>query len=121
MTRLPGKSAVITGGGTGIGQAIALAFAREGAQVAVAGRRKEKLDESLHLLQQAGCSALALECDVTKAEDTLRTVKAAEAAFGKVNVLVNNAGSLSVSRVENITEADWDRVMAVALPSWNPT
>ncbi len=112
MTRLPGKSAVITGGATGIGQAIALAFAREGAQVAVAGRRKEKLDETLHLLQQAGCSALALECDVTKAEDTLRTVKAAEAAFGKVNVLVNNAGSLSVSRVENITEADWDRVMA---------
>jgi len=112
VTRLPGKSAVITGGATGIGQAIALAFAREGAQVAVAGRRKEKLDETLHLLQQAGCSALALECDVTKAEDTLRTVKAAEAAFGKVNVLVNNAGSLSVSRVENITEADWDRVMA---------
>jgi len=112
VTRLAGKNAVITGGGTGIGQAIALAFAREGAQVAVAGRRKEKLDETLHLLQQAGRSALALECDVTKAEDTLRTVKAAEAAFGKVNVLVNNAGSLSVSRVENITEADWDRVMA---------
>jgi len=112
VTRLPGKSAVITGGGTGIGQAIALAFAREGAQVAVAGRRKEKLDATLRLLQEAGCSALALECDVTKAEDTLRTVKAAEDAFGKVNVLVNNAGSLSVSRVENITEADWDRVMA---------
>ena len=112
MTRLPGKSAVITGGATGIGQAIALAFAREGAQVAVAGRRKEKLEATLRLLQEAGCSALALECDVTKAEDTLRTVKAAEAAFGKVNVLVNNAGSLSVSRVENITEADWDRVMA---------
>src|SRR5712664_883835 len=112
VTRLAGKSAVITGGGTGIGQAIALAFAREGAQVAVAGRRKEKLDATLRLLQEAGCSALALECDVTKAEDTLRTVKAAEDAFGKVNVLVNNAGSLSVSRVENITEADWDRVMA---------
>ena len=112
MTRLTGKSAVITGGGTGIGQAIALAFAREGAQVAVAGRRKEKLDETLHLLQQAGCSALALECDVTKAADTQRVVKSAEGAFGKVNVLVNNAGALSVSTVENITEEDWDRVMA---------
>jgi len=112
VTRLAGKSAVITGGGTGIGQAIALAFAREGAQVVVAGRRKEKLDETLHLLQQAGCSALALECDVTKAAETQRVVKSAEDAFGKVNVLVNNAGALSVSSVENITEEDWDRVMA---------
>jgi len=112
VTRLAGKSALISGGGTGIGRAIALAFAREGAQVAVAGRRKEKLDETLHLLQQAGCSALALECDVTKAADTKRVVKSAEDAFGKVNVLVNNAGALSVSTVENITEEDWDRVMA---------
>jgi NAD(P)-dependent dehydrogenase (short-subunit alcohol dehydrogenase family) len=112
VTRLAGKSAVITGGGTGIGQAIALCFAREGAQVAVAGRRKEKLDETLRLLQQAGCSALALECDVTSAADTQRLVKAAEDSFGKVNVLVNNAGALSVSTVETIAEDDWDRVMA---------
>ena len=111
MTRLAGKSALITGGGTGIGQAIALAFAREGARVAVAGRRKEKLNETLHLLQQVGCSALALECDVTKPADTLRAVKAAEDAFGNVNVLVNNAGTLSVSTIENIAEEDWDRVM----------
>ena len=75
VTRLAGKSAVITGGGTGIGQAIALAFAREGAQVAVAGRRKEKLDGTLRFLQQVGGSALALECDVTKARDTERVIK----------------------------------------------
>lgn len=112
MTRLAGKSAVITGGGTGIGQAIALAFACEGAQVAIAGRRKEKLEETVRLLQQAGCSALALECDVTKAADTKRFVKSAEDAFGKVNVLVNNAGALSVSTVETIAEDDWDQVMA---------
>jgi len=113
VTRLAGKCAVITGGGTGIGQAIALAFAREGAQVAVAGRRKNKLDETLRLLQQAGCSALALECDVTKAADTERVVKSAEDVFGKVNVLVNNAGALSVSTIESIAEEDWDRVMAI--------
>src|ERR1700746_1555622 len=112
VTRLGGKSAVITGGGTGIGQAIALAFAREGAQVAVAGRRKEKLEETVRLLQQAGCSALALECDVTKAADTERLVKSAEDVFGKMNVLVNNAGALSVSTVETIAEDDWDQVMA---------
>jgi NAD(P)-dependent dehydrogenase (short-subunit alcohol dehydrogenase family) len=112
VTRLAGKCVLITGGGTGIGQATALAFAREGAQVAVAGRRKNKLDETLRLLQQAGCSALALECDVTIAANTERAVKTAEDAFGKVNVLVNNAGALSVSTVETIVEGDWDRVMA---------
>jgi NAD(P)-dependent dehydrogenase (short-subunit alcohol dehydrogenase family) len=112
VTRLAGKSAVITGGGTGIGQAIALAFAREGAQVAIAGRRKEKLEETVRLLQQAGCSALAVECDVTQAADTERLIKSAEGAFGKMNVLVNNAGALSVSTVETIAEDDWDQLMA---------
>ena len=112
MTRLAGKSALITGGGTGIGQAMALAFAREGAQVAVAGRRKSKLEETLRLIQDTGCSALALECDVTKAADTIRAVKSAEDAFGKLNILVNNAGALSVSTVETIAEDDWDHVMA---------
>jgi NAD(P)-dependent dehydrogenase (short-subunit alcohol dehydrogenase family) len=111
VTRLTGKSALITGGGTGIGQAMALAFAREGAQVAVAGRRKNKLEETLRLLQDTGCSALALECDVTKAADTIRAAKSAEEVFGKLNVLVNNAGALSVSTVETISEDDWDDVM----------
>jgi len=112
VTRLAGKSALITGGGTGIGQAMALAFAREGAQVAVAGRRKSKLEETLRLIGDTGCSALALECDVTKAADTIRAVKSAEDAFGKLNILVNNAGALSVSTVETISEDDWDDVMA---------
>jgi NAD(P)-dependent dehydrogenase (short-subunit alcohol dehydrogenase family) len=112
VTRLAGKSALVTGGGTGIGQAIALAFAREGAQVAVAGRRKNKLEETLRLLQHYDCSALALECDVTKAADTIRAVRSTEDAFGRLNVLVNNAGALSVSTVETIAEDDWDHVMA---------
>lgn len=112
MTRLAGKVAVITGGGTGIGRAIALIFGSEGAKVMVAGRRREKLEETLALLKQVGGEGLAVECDVTKAEDTERLVKSAEDCFGKVNVLVNNAGTLSVSTVETISEADWDRVMA---------
>lgn len=115
MTRLAGKTAVITGGGTGIGQAIALAFAKEGARVAVAGRRMEKLQETLYLLKQSGTDALAMECDVTKSADTERLVKAAEDRFGNVNVLVNNAGALSVSTVETISEADWDRIMGANL------
>lgn len=112
MTRLAGKVAIITGGGTGIGQAIAMAMVREGARVAVAGRRKEKLQETVSFLKQVGSEALAVECDVTRAADTERLVKAAEDCFGKVNVLVNNAGALSVSTVETISEEEWDRVMA---------
>ncbi len=115
MTRLAGKTAVITGGGTGIGQAIALTFAKEGARVTVTGRRMEKLQETLSLLKLSGSDAMAVECDVTKAAETDRLVKAVEDRFGNVNVLVNNAGALSVSNVETISEADWDRVMATNL------
>jgi len=107
-----GKMAVITGGGTGIGQAIALAFAREGAKVAVVGRRLEKLRETVQLLRQEGSDGVLLQCDVTLARDTERVIEAAEDEFGKVNVLVNNAGTLSVSTIESITEQEWDHVMA---------
>ena len=69
MTRLAGKVALITGGGTGIGRAIALAFAREGAKVAVAGRRKEKLDETLRELEKQGGKGLAIVCDVSSERD----------------------------------------------------
>ena len=114
MTRLAGKVAVITGGGTGIGQAIALAFAREGANVAVLGRRLPKLKQTVCLLRELGgeVEAVALHCDVTKATDTERAIEAAEDHFGKVNVLVNNAGSLSVSTIESITDHEWDELMA---------
>ena len=113
MTRLSGKVALITGGGTGIGKAIALAFAREGASVAVAGRRLEKLEEVTKEIAKAGGQALALECDVTLAQDAEVAVAATSNKFGKLNVLINNAGTLSVSTVANITEEDWDRVMTV--------
>jgi NAD(P)-dependent dehydrogenase (short-subunit alcohol dehydrogenase family) len=113
VTRLSGKVALITGGGTGIGRAIALAFAREGASVAVAGRRLEKLKEVAGEIEKQGGKAIALECDVTRAKDAERAVLETAKKFGKLNVLVNNAGTLSVSTVDNIKEEDWDRVMTV--------
>ena len=115
VTRLSGKVALITGGGTGIGRAIALAFAREGASVAVAARRLEKLKEVTAAIEKDGGQAIALECDVTRAKDAERAVHETAKRFGKLDVLVNNAGTLSVSTVENITEEDWDRVMTVNL------
>src|SRR5437762_9714219 len=113
VTRLSGKVALITGGGTGIGRATALAFAREGASVTVAGRRLEKLREVISEVQKQGGAGLAMECDVSRAKDVERAVKGTVERFGRLNVLVNNAGTLHVSTVEGISEEEWDRVMAV--------
>jgi NAD(P)-dependent dehydrogenase (short-subunit alcohol dehydrogenase family) len=113
VTRLSAKVALITGGGTGIGRAIALAFAREGAGVAVAGRRLEKLKEVAREIEKQGGAAIALECDVTRARDAERAVRETAEKLGKLNVLVNNAGTLSVSTVDSISEEEWDRVMTV--------
>jgi len=115
VTRLAGKAAIVTGAGTGIGRAIALALAREGAKVAVAGRRREKLQEVAQAIRRAGREALVTVCDVSSEADTQRAVKDAEEAFGHVNVLVNNAGALSVSTVESISVEEWDRLMATNL------
>src|SRR5499425_3737004 len=104
VTRLAGKVALITGGGTGIGRAIALAFAREGASVALAGRRLAKLKEVAGEIENQGGSAIALECDVTRAKDAERAVEETAKKLGKVNVLVNNAGILSVATVEGVNE-----------------
>src|SRR6267378_395143 len=113
VTRLAGKVAIITGGGTGTGRAIARAFAREGASVAVAGRRLEKLREVISEVQKQSGAGLAMECDVSRARDVERAVKGTVERFGRLNVLVNNAGTLRVSTVEGISEEEWDRVMAV--------
>ena len=115
MTRVAGKAAIVTGAGTGIGRAIALALAREGARVAVAGRRREKLEEVAQAIRQVGGEALVTVCDVSSEADSYRAVKDAEEAFGHVNVLVNNAGALSVSTVESISVEEWDRLMATNL------
>jgi NAD(P)-dependent dehydrogenase (short-subunit alcohol dehydrogenase family) len=115
VTRVAGKAAIVTGAGTGIGRAIALALAREGAKVAVAGRRREKLEEVVRSIQRAGGEAVVTVCDVSSESDSHRAVKDTEQAFGCVNVLVNNAGALSVSTVESISVEDWDRLMATNL------
>ncbi len=111
MTRLAGKAAIVTGGGTGIGRAIVLALTREGAKVAVAGRRKDKLEEVVSDARKQGGEAVSVVCDVTKSADAKQAIQQAESAFGCLNVLVNNAGALSVSTIETVSEEDWDRVI----------
>ncbi len=113
MTRLAGQVALITGGGTGIGKAIALAFVREGAKVAVAARRKDKLLEVVAAIADKGGEAMAVECDVTRGADAERAVRETVERFGALNILVNNAGTLSNATIEQISEEDWDRVLRV--------
>ena len=111
MTRLKGKAAIVTGAGSGIGRAIALVFGREGAKVAVLGRRRELLQAVVDELNRSGAEGVALPCDVTHADEARGAVEQAETKFGRLNVLVNNAGILSVSTVESISEEEWDRVI----------
>ena len=115
MTRLSGKVALITGGGTGIGRACALQFSREGARVAVAGRRREPLAAVVAEIQAAGGQALSASCDVAKSEQVERTIREVVAQFGALHVLVNNAGILHVGSIEETSEAEWDRLMDVDL------
>jgi NAD(P)-dependent dehydrogenase (short-subunit alcohol dehydrogenase family) len=111
VTRLAGKVALITGGGTGIGRATALAFAREGAKVAIAGRRVEKLQEVASEIKSEGGEVIAVACDVSRAVDAQNAVREVVEKFGKLDLLVNNAGVLSVSTIEEISEDEWDRLM----------
>lgn len=115
MQQLSGKMAFITGGGTGIGRACAVLFAREGATVAVAARRKEKLEAVAQEIIEEGHRALALECDITRKASVERAIRAAEERLGGLNVIVNNAGALHVGTVEQTSEDDWNRVIAVNL------
>lgn len=115
VTRLAGKVALVTGGGTGIGRAIALAFAREGAKVAVAGRRVEKLRETVAELEKCGGEGLAIACDVSNARDAENAVREAATNFGRLNVLVNNAGVLHAASIEGTSEEEWDRLMTINL------
>ncbi|HXL21939.1 MAG TPA: SDR family oxidoreductase [Candidatus Dormibacteraeota bacterium] len=112
-TRLAGKVALVTGGGSGIGKAVALAFAAEGAKVAVMGRRLEKVQEVAAEVKKRGGDAVAIAGDVAKAADAERAVRETVEKLGGLNVLVNNAGMLSVATVETVPEEEWDRVMTV--------
>jgi meso-butanediol dehydrogenase / (S,S)-butanediol dehydrogenase / diacetyl reductase len=111
VTRLRDRTAIVTGGGTGMGRAIAMAFGREGARVALLGRRREPLESVAKEITEQGGEAKAFVCDVTEKEAIRQAIEETEKALGPVTVLVNNAGIVSVSNVESVSEEDWDRVL----------
>ena len=101
-----GKVALVTGASSGIGEATAEALAQGGAKVAVAARRREKLDALVSRIEAEGGEALALTADVSSPEGAAQMVRDAEAHFGRLDILVNNAG---VMYLEPIAEADLGR------------
>lgn len=92
MGKLDGKVILMTGCSAGIGKQVAIYFAKEGAQLVLCARRKEKLAETVHLCEEAGAQVLALPCDVTKYADLEKLVQGAIDRFGKLDVLINNVG-----------------------------
>ncbi len=114
--QLAGKVAMITGGGRGIGRAIALSFAREGASIVVSGRTSSEIKEVAREVEKRGQKSLALQADVSREEDVKNMVDETVKVFERVDILVNNAGTnLPYRNVMDLTLAEWNRVLEVNL------
>ena len=110
---LTGKVAIVTGGGRGIGRAIAERLARDGAAVVVVDRDEATATAVARALTGAGQRSLAVRADVGTAEGRQRFVAAALDTFGRLDILINNAGIVRVHRPEAVTEAEWDTIMNI--------
>jgi 3-oxoacyl-[acyl-carrier protein] reductase len=121
---LAGKIALVTGAGRGIGKAIALAFARDGADIVAVSRTKEEIDATAHEAKALGREALAIPADVSRDVDVAMLAAAVEQRFGRLDVLVNNAALRMIHLgkrdsylipLEALSIEDWDRTIAVNL------
>jgi NAD(P)-dependent dehydrogenase (short-subunit alcohol dehydrogenase family) len=108
--RLKGKIGIVTGAGSGIGRACAIALAREGANVALIGRRQDRIEE---VEREIGDRAIAITADVSDKDDLSRLLDDTVGRFGGLNFLVNNAGVLHMGNAEEITEEEWDHTFSV--------
>jgi NAD(P)-dependent dehydrogenase (short-subunit alcohol dehydrogenase family) len=115
--RLGGKTVLITGGASGIGRATALLFAREGATVAVADLNEAAGNSLIQEINDNGGRALFAFADVTRATDCRHVVKHTVDQFGGIHILFNNAGIICRASVIDLSEQDWDRVIAVNVKS----
>ncbi len=116
MGRLEGQVAVVTGGSRGIGRAVALAFAQEGAKVAVVGAQDQTALRGVEgEISSLGCRALAAMIDVAHRAEVDRLMQQVVEAWGGIDVLVNNAGIIRPAQLEEISEEQWDEVISVHL------
>jgi NAD(P)-dependent dehydrogenase (short-subunit alcohol dehydrogenase family) len=105
--RLQGKVALITGGTSGIGEATAHVFAREGAKIAITGRRIELGKRIVSEIRSLGSEAIFIAADVSQAEDCRRTIQETLAAYGHIDILFNNAGLVTQGTLEETSEEEW--------------
>jgi NAD(P)-dependent dehydrogenase (short-subunit alcohol dehydrogenase family) len=110
--QLSGKTALVTGGSEGIGKGIARALAGEGVDVAICARRKEPLEATAAEIAKAtGRKVVAITADLTKDEDAKKFVQQGHASLGRVDIMVNNAGSAPGGVLEHLSEADWAQAL----------
>jgi 2-hydroxycyclohexanecarboxyl-CoA dehydrogenase len=115
--KLTGKTALVTGGGRGIGRCIALALAREGAQLAIADLIAENAEAVKSEIKAMGGNAIACQVDLTKKQEVERTVQTALEQFGQINILVNSAGWDRLEPFIESSEETWERIIAVNFKS----
>lgn len=116
MNRLKGKIAVVTGGYQGIGKAISLSFAKEGASLILVDKQPVSAAEGLvREIRGLGVEGIAVQADITKKPEVSHFIDVGLSRFGQIDILVNNAGISSVEPFENLSEETWDRVMNVNL------
>lgn len=115
MSHLQDQTALITGGSSGIGLAIASALLGEGMAVAIAARDSRKLDHARKILEEKGGRVIAVPADVSKADQVASFIKQAVDAFGRIDLLVNNAGIAKFNSIEALSEDDWDETQDINL------
>jgi NAD(P)-dependent dehydrogenase (short-subunit alcohol dehydrogenase family) len=105
----------VTGAGSGIGQGIAQALAAEGVSLVICGRRSEPLKETSRLVVESGGGVLSLQADISQSEAAQHVVNTALDTYGRLDILINNAGISGGDAIHKMTEEDWDQVMSVNL------
>lgn len=115
MNDLTNKVAIVTGSTKGIGRGVVEALARAGADVVIVSRNQDDCNKVAEKIKEFGHDALPVEADVTNLSAIEELVKKVTAHYGKIDILINNAGSAITKKAEDITEADWDRVLNVDL------
>lgn len=111
MFDLKGKIAVVTGASSGLGKDAALAYAKEGVSVCVLARRVEKIESLAKEIESLGVESIALKCDVTNEEEVKASVETIVNKFGRIDILLNNAGIAVRGGVDTISEEDWNKSM----------